>query len=81
MKIKDVPQHPAYLVFHDAFDKGAMEVWGIDDLATAQQIAKIRNTHLEQGGNDDCGVWKAYNKLPHVRVYAYHGKKEITQNV
>lgn len=77
MRVQDVPQHPAYLVFHDAFDKGAMEIWGMDDFVAAEKIAKARNENLDHSGNDDVGRWKAYAKLPRVRVYAYRGKKEV----
>lgn len=76
MRIQDVPNHPAYLVFHDAFDKGAMDVWGMDNFAAAEEIAVKRNAYLDETGDDEGGIWKAYNKLPRVRVYAYHGKKE-----
>ena len=72
MKLKDVPASPAYLVFHDAYDNGAMDVYAYDNLPYAQHIANGRNNVLDQTGMDDCGIWKAYAKLPRKRVFAYH---------
>ena len=65
----------AYLVWHDAFDNGAMDVYPQADLKTAQEKADTRNRHLEESGNDDMGFWKAYSKLPRVRIYKIHQPK------
>jgi hypothetical protein len=73
MRIKDVPSASAYLVFHDAFDSGAMDVYPCDSLAEAQDKATTRNATLDASGNDDCGTWRAYTKLPRVRVFKFHG--------
>lgn len=77
MRIKDVPFSPAYLVFHDAFDNGAMEIWAIPSLEQAEKIASERNVRAENMGQDDCGVWKAYAKLPRVRVWKYHYPEQV----
>lgn len=73
MKIKDVPAAPAYLAFHDAFDHGAMDVYAYESLEAAERIAKTRNEHLGEMGQDDAGFWRAYTKLPRVRIYKFHG--------
>lgn len=73
MRLADVPPSPAYLVFHDAFDRGAMEVWPAQSIAEAEDEAQRRQEKLDQRGDDDCGVWKAYERLPRVRVWKYHG--------
>lgn len=75
MRIKDVPFSPAYLVFHDAYDRGAMEIWPTPGIVTAKAIAKQKQLRLENSGNDECGHWKAYEKLPRVRVYRYNPKE------
>ena len=69
IRLCDVPEAPAYLVFHDAFDNGAMEVYPKQDLAAAETEAERHNRHLDEIGMDDAGFWKAYTKLPRVRVY------------
>jgi hypothetical protein len=68
-RLKDVPQAAAYLVWHDAFDNGAMDVYLYSDLTSAQIEAEKRNCHLQESSNDDCGFWRAYTKLPRVRIY------------
>jgi hypothetical protein len=74
MRLKDIPAAPAYLVFHDAYDNGAMEVWTVPTFGAAQVLANNKQTALEQSGNDECGGWKAYEKLPRVKVYAFRGE-------
>lgn len=74
MRIKDVPVSPAYLVFHDAFSNGAMDIYPFDSFTQAGMEATRRNEAIEQSGADDCGGWKAYEKLPRVRVYRYHAR-------
>ena len=77
MRLKDVPKHPAYLVFHDAFDNGAMDIFGYENkwpesaIEITRKLADECNTRIEEMGNDDCGRWAAYEKLPRVRVYKY----------
>lgn len=56
--------YPAYLVFHDAFDGGAMDVWPYLSLATAQAEAEARQNRLEQSGDEEAGHWTAYEQLP-----------------
>lgn len=73
MRIKDVPQHLAYLVFHDAYDNGAMDVYGMTSLEAATDEALYRNRQLEAIGMEEGGGWKAYEKLPRVKVFKYHG--------
>lgn len=72
MRIKDVPISPAYLVWHDAFDNGAMDVYPQGSFETAQKTAEERNERNAQTGNDDAGIWRAYTKLPRVKVYKFH---------
>lgn len=72
MKLKDVPPSPAYLVFHDAYDNGAMDVYARTDLKKAEESAKKKNEQYEQLGHDDCGFWRAYTKLPRKKVYKYY---------
>jgi hypothetical protein len=74
MRLKDIPTSPAYLVFHDGFDNGAMEVWPVLSLGEAQTKAKLNQDKLEQSGNDDGGSWRAYEKLPRVRVWKFHSE-------
>ena len=47
MKLKDVPQSPAYLVCHDHFDKGAMEVWMVSDIERAETLANNYNRQID----------------------------------
>lgn len=75
MKLADVPKYPAYLVFHDAFDGGAMDVYPSESIEQAEKIARERQEKLEQTGSDECGGWKAYEKLPRVRVHKLYAPK------
>lgn len=72
MRIKDVPLAPAYLVYHDAFDNGAMEIWPCKSIQVAENRARYNNDTAEQQGYDESATWKAYEKLPRVRVYKFH---------
>ena len=74
MRVKDVPASPAYLVWHDAFDKGAMDVYLRDDFAAAEKEAQSKNEYNDEMGYDEAGFWRAYTKLPRVRVYKVHTK-------
>lgn len=78
MKLSEVPAYPAYLVFHDAFMKGAMDVYPCDAESTAQFIANRRNDNLDASGNDDSGFWAAYTKLPRKKVWKFHVEKFYT---
>lgn len=75
MKLKDVPASTAYLVFHDAFDKGSMDVWPVDSFVLAKAIAIQRQSRLENMGSDEAGHYQAYEKLPRVRVHSFHPVK------
>lgn len=75
IRLKDVPPSPAYLVFHDGFDNGAMEVWQFSSFEQAQTLASERNALLESRGEDEGGMYKAYAKLPRVRVWKYHSEQ------
>ena len=77
VRLKDISQAPAYLVFHDAFDHGAMDVYAASNLDSAKAEAEIRQQYLEQTGNDEGGYWRAYEKLPRVKVYAFRGQMPI----
>ena len=72
MRLKDVPFFPAYLVFHDSFDNGAMDVYPTESLKLAQQIASTKQSLLDQSGEEECGIWKAYEKLPRVKIWKFH---------
>lgn len=71
MKLIDVPKHPAYVVFHDGFDNGAMDVWPAKSLAEAQERVTVANLELDDMG-EGCGIWKAYEKLPRKKVYKFY---------
>lgn len=71
MRIKDVPIHPAYLVHHDHFMNGAMDVYPRQDLAAAQAEAKSKNDYMDSIGVHG-GQWRAYEKLPRVKIWQYH---------
>jgi hypothetical protein len=73
MKLAEVPAHPAYLVFHDAYMNGAMDVYPVTSLAMAQEHAALANMELDATGQDECGIWRAYEKLPRKKVWKYHG--------
>ena len=70
MRLKDIPIFPAYLVNHDQFDKGAMEVWPCYSMSSACQLAKDKNDKCEAQGFEP--NWKAYEKLPRVKIWKYH---------
>jgi hypothetical protein len=72
MLLRDVPKHPAYVVFHDAYDNGAMDVWPAADLVGAQRIATVQQQNLEDIGQDECGFYRAYTKLPRKKVYKFY---------
>ena len=71
MKLKDVPLHPAYVVFHDCFANGAMDVWPATSLLAAQEIAERRQNNCDAQGYESV-IWTAYAKLPRKKVYKYH---------
>ena len=71
MRLKDVPVFPAYLVFHDAFDNGAMDVHPYASLESAQAAAKSKNESLESQGCDEAGFYRAYATLPRKRVFKF----------
>lgn len=72
MRLKDVPPANAYVVFHDAYMNGAMDVWPCNSIELATRIANANQNKLDESGQDECGVWRAYEKLPRVRVWKYH---------
>lgn len=72
MRLKDVPQHSAYVVFHDTFDNGAMDVWPAKNIAEAQERVTVANAELDAMGSDDAGFYKAYEKLPRKKVYKFY---------
>jgi hypothetical protein len=72
MRLKDVPQAPAYVVFHDAYDNGAMDVYSAESFEQAKTIAETRQHNLEQSGLDEGGIWQAYEKLPRKKVWSFH---------
>ena len=85
MRLKDVPPAPAYVVFHDAYMNGAMDVYPAESMEQATATAAQHRSRLEESGHDECGGWKAYEKLLRVKVYMYHGsntplpfRREIT---
>jgi hypothetical protein len=71
MKLKDIPFSPAYVVCHDEYDRGAMEVWPCESIESAKTIAQEKQTKLDNMGLDGCH-YRAYIKLPRVKVYKYH---------
>lgn len=77
MRIKDVPSSPAYLVFHDAFANGAMDVYPSESLELAQKTATFNNERLEALGDDEGGIWKAYEKLPRIRTWKFHPARDL----
>lgn len=50
MRIKDMPASPAYLVFHDAYDGGAMDVYPVADAwpESALAVAKTGATKKQE---------------------------------
>lgn len=71
-RVQDIPQRKAYLVFHDAYDDGAMDVLGLDDIEQARKLATHRNTQLEDEGLEEGGGWAAYEKLPDLKIWSYN---------
>lgn len=71
MKLNEVPNSPAYLVFHDGFD-GSMDVWPKQSIIEAESLASIKQGRLDSMGFEEWGVWGAYVKLPHMKVRKYH---------
>jgi hypothetical protein len=72
MLLRDVPKHPAYVVFHDAYDNGAMDVWPATSLASAQGRVDVANSELDAMGQDECGFYRAYTKLPRKKVWKFY---------
>ena len=54
----------AYLVFHDNFDQGAMDVYPACCVAHAEKEAERRNNHIDALGYDEAGHWRGYEVLP-----------------
>lgn len=71
MKLADVPPAPAYLVCHDHYGHGAMDVWAAETIAEAQDEANKRNQALDDQGVDGCH-WAAYEKLPRLKIFKFH---------
>ena len=71
MRLKDVPKYPAYVVSHDCFDRGAMEIWPSNSINQARNIANYNQKIADDYGYDDVN-WRAYEKLPRCRVYKFH---------
>ena len=62
-----------FLVFHDLFDNGAMDVYPCSTLELAVDMASRRQQALEERGEDDGGFWAAYPSLPpNVQIYRVH---------
>lgn len=55
MRLKDVPSSPAYLVFHDAYDNGAMDVYPMASLEEAQTEARTRQQQLQEMSAEEGG--------------------------
>lgn len=75
MKLNEVPSSPAYVVFHDAFDHGAMDVYPAESIELAKSIASRKQDFLDNNGYDESGTWKAYEKLPRVRIHKFHPER------
>jgi hypothetical protein len=71
LRLKDVPQYPAYLVCHDGYDNGAMEIWPVFSLEYAQKRAAELQTNADNLSIDSC-MFRAYAKLPRKRVWRLH---------
>ena len=70
---KTVPESPAYLVYHDAYHKGAMEVWLLASFERAEIFAKRLNEKLDKCGLGGAGTYRAYaGKLPRKSVWKVH---------
>ena len=74
VKLADVPASPAYLVCHDHFDNGAMEVWPMSDKVAAENCAHDYQCRLDDHGIDGCH-FAAYTELPRRRVWKLHPAK------
>lgn len=73
MLLKDVPVHPAYVVFHGAYMNGAMEVWPATSLEAAQERVTLANAEMDaMGMGEDAGFYRAYVKLPRKKVWKFH---------
>lgn len=72
MRLKDVPSYPAYVVFHDAYDNGAMDVYPATSFLIAQERVSLANQELDAMSSEGCGSWKAYEKLPRKRIFKFH---------
>lgn len=71
MKLSSIPVHPAYVVFHDGCDNGAMEVFPRLSFSAAQKEAEQKQEQFDAMGYED-GMWRAYSKLPRCKVWKYH---------
>lgn len=71
MKLKDVPKAPAYLVNHDVYDDGAMEIWPCQSIEQATNIATFNQDQADSMGYENVN-WRAYTKLPRIRVWKFH---------
>jgi hypothetical protein len=71
MRLQDVPKHPAYVVSHDEYDRGAMDVWPCVSIERATEIAKQKQDHLDNNGLEGAH-YRAYEKLPRVKVWKFH---------
>lgn len=67
-------EYSAFLVFHDDWDRGAMEVTPYSSIELANAEALRRQEHFDSHGLDG-GYWKAYEKLPRVRIYKLMEKR------
>lgn len=58
-----------YLVFHDNYMDGAMDVYLCpDNLDLLKNKAQQMNKDMEANGADDCGVWDAYSQEQYNQV-------------
>ncbi len=73
MKVEEVPKSPAYLVSHDLWMDGAMDVWGVKDLQFATVEAERRNRVVDDLGGEGDTRWRAYEELPDLEVWAFRG--------
>lgn len=72
MKLNEVPESPAYLVYHDYWMNGAMDVYPMPSLEEAETRARNKNEYAESIGCDDGGRYAAYVKLPRRKIWKYH---------
>lgn len=66
-------EYSAFLVLHDDWDRGAMEVTPYSSIELANAEALKRQERLDSNGLDG-GHWKAYKKLPRIRIYRIYGE-------